>query len=346
MVAFQPSPSPGFTVQDRLLFVIGSPRSGSTMLARMLGAHSAIFSRPEPHLLTPLAHLGYYDNVERAPYDHLQAQMSVREFVNELPGGEQDYLKACRAYTDYLYAQILEPRGKRFFLDKTPAYALVLPFIARLYPKAKFVVLTRHPLAVFSSFANSFFDGDYQVAQAHNPLLNRYVPAIARFIRGKPAPLIHVRYENIVKQPEQELPRICEFLGIPFEPGMIEYGKHEQQGKGLGDPIGVNKHDRPVTKSVSKWALELSSDPAKLRMMQEIIDSLEEKDLETWGFPKKDLWKALDKVEGGARPAKEKLDRYRLERKVLVALRRNIHQNALGTVVRRVKFYCDVLLRE
>lgn len=335
------------SMEDRMLFLIGPPRAGTTLLARMLGSHSQIFNRPEPHLLTPLAHLGYYDNVERAPYDHLQAGLSVRQFVDELPGGERDYLDALRAYTDTLYGRMLDSKqGKRFFLDKTPAYALVLPFITRLYPNARYVVLTRHPLAVFSSYANSFFDGDYVEAQKHNRLLNRYVPAIAWFLRERPAPLIHVRYEQVVKEPEKEVARICEFLGIPFEPDMIEYGKHEQQGKGLGDPIGVKKHDRPVTKSVSKWALELASDPAKLRMMEEIVDSLDPRDLELWGYPRAELFKALEKVEPGARPKREPLDRYRLERKVLVALRRNIKDNALGDAVRKVKFVCDVLLRE
>ena len=50
-----------------MLFVIGPPRSGSTLLARMIGAHSLIYGRPEPHLLTPLAHLGYYAKVDKAP---------------------------------------------------------------------------------------------------------------------------------------------------------------------------------------------------------------------------------------------------------------------------------------
>src|SRR5215470_6087924 len=131
----------------------------------MIGAHSLIYSRPEPHLLTPLAHLGYYAKVDKAPYDHVLAAESVREFVAALPAGEQDYIDACRAYCDTLYARMLATKpGKKFFLDKTPAYALVLDFIARLYPAAKYVVLTRHPLAVFSSFAESFFDSNYEAA--------------------------------------------------------------------------------------------------------------------------------------------------------------------------------------
>ena len=64
-------------MQDKLVFVLGPPRSGSTLLMRMLSSHSQIFSRPEPHLLTPLAHLGYWDNVDRASFDQLQAAAPV-----------------------------------------------------------------------------------------------------------------------------------------------------------------------------------------------------------------------------------------------------------------------------
>src|SRR5262245_34163565 len=163
-------------MQRSLIFVIGPPRSGTTLLMRMLSSHSAIYSRAEPHLLTPLAHLGYYDTVDAAPFDHLQAAEATRQFVADLPRGEQDYLDACRAYTDILYGRMLATRGKSkpLFLDKPPANGLILLFIAKLYPRARYIVLTRHPAAVFSSYANSFFDGNYEAARRFNPILNRY----------------------------------------------------------------------------------------------------------------------------------------------------------------------------
>jgi Sulfotransferase family len=337
-------------VEDKMLFVIGPPRSGSTLLMRMLSSHSAIYSRAEPHLLTPLAHLGFYDTVDQAAFDHLQAQQAVREFVADLPRGEADYLDACRAYTDVLYGRMLEARGngKPFFLDKTPANALILPFIARLYPRARYVVLTRHPAAVWSSYANSFFDGDYVAARKFNPILNRYVPAMARFLRERPVPLVHVAYEDLVQRPEEEMRRVFAFLGLPFEPGTIEYGKHEHDSKGLGDPLGVNRHTRPVTESVEKWASELAADPAKLAIVRDMVGRIDDVDLDTWGFPRAAFFAPVEAASAnGVHPPSGAplLDRYRLQRKLLVALRRNIDHNAFGRLVRRVRLMCDVLLR-
>jgi len=336
-------------VETSLLFVIGPPRSGSTLLMRMLSSHSAIYSRAEPHLLTPLAHLGFYDTVERAPFDHLQAQNAMREFVADLPRGEEDYLDACRAYADILYGRMLAARGnsKPFFLDKTPANALILPFIAKLYPHARYVVLTRHPAAIWSSYANSFFDGDYVAARAFNPIVNRYVPAMARFLREHPVPLVRVAYEDLVRRPADEMRRVLAFLELPFEPGIVEYGRHEHDPKGLGDPLGVNRHSRPVTDSVEKWADELAADPAKLAMVRDMVAGIDDADLETWGFPRATFFAPVEAAaRAGAKPLPApRFDRYRLQRKLLVTLRRNIHHNAFGRLVKQVRMACDVLLR-
>ena len=337
-------------MQDRLLFLIGSPRSGSTLLARMLGAHSQIFAPAEPHLLTPLAHLGYYGSVERAPYDPIIVRQAAHELVKSLPGGEHDYLDAVRACSDTVYARLLAGSGRTLLLDKTPAYALVLDFVAKLYPGARYVVLTRHPLAVWSSFVQSFFDGDQVAAHALNPLLERYVPAIARFLRERPVPLVHVRYEELVSDPARELTCVCAHLGVPFEPGMVEYGRDESArppaARGLGDPITVGREARPTTKSVARWAQEMAGDAEKVAQARAILAALSDEDLATWGYERARIEAELAAVPDVAAPrGRRALDRYTLERRALVLLRRNIHRNAFGRLIRRVRFVCDVLLR-
>jgi hypothetical protein len=335
-------------MQERLIFLIGSPRSGSTLSARMLGAHSAVFAPAETHLLTPLAHLGYFGSVERAPYDPIITRQGAHELVRMLPGGEADYLEALRACSDTIYAKLLAPSGRARLLEKTPAYALVLDFLAKLYPDAKYVVLTRHPLAVWSSYVESFFDGDHEAAHRNNPLLERYVPAIARFLRERPVPLLHVRYEQMVREPDAEMRRVCEFLELPFEPGMVDYGSErpaQQAAAGLGDPITVAKETRPTTKSVAKWATEMGAAPGQLEQARAILDRLLDEDLETWGYPRAGILEQLDAVSPTGRAKRRPWNRYALERRLLVRLRKNIHTNAFGRLVKRVRFVTEVLLR-
>ncbi|MCA9531027.1 MAG: sulfotransferase [Myxococcales bacterium] len=339
------------SIGARLVFVVSPPRAGSTLLQRMLGSHSAVFTHPEPHLITPLAHLGYYANVDKAPFDHINAAEALRSFVDGLPRGEDDYLDALRAYTDTLYGRMLSASGRERFLDKTPAYALVLPFLARLYPDARYVVLMRHPLAVFSSYANSFFAGDWRAAHAFNPILERYVPAMARFVRGEPVRAAHVAtvaYEALVQRPDAELSRLFAFCGLPHEPRAVEYGDGEPVKAGLGDPITVGRERRPVTDSLDKWVGELAGDPGKRALAEQMVARLDDADLAVWGWPRARLWAPLEDAPGssGAPAPKPVWNRYTVQRRVMLALKKDIDRRPHGRLVRRVKYYCDVLLRE
>jgi len=208
----------------KLAFVLGAQRSGTTLLERMLASHSQIKGGPEPHLLTPLAYMGFWGRVEKAPYDHIVASLGQKQFVSTLPHREEDYWRACRAYCDVLYSAYMEDTTKRICLDKTPEYTTVWPFLIKVFPDAKYIVLTRHPGAIFSSFANSFFDGDFEAAQRHDPILERYLPAIAGFLRQKVVSFFHLRYEDLVRDPVVWMQKLCAYLEIPFEPDAIEYG--------------------------------------------------------------------------------------------------------------------------
>jgi hypothetical protein len=336
----------------KMIFIVGAPRSGTTMLERILSAHSQVQGGPEPHLITPLAHLGIWDQVEKAPYDHILASEAQKLFVSQIQGGEESYYEACRAYCDLLYGRFLEAKGSRTYcLDKTPAYALVLPFLSKVYPDAAYIVLTRHPLAVFSSFANSFFDGNYQEAHEYNPVVERYVPALAAFLRDNSVSKLHVRYEDLVKAPEEWFEKICGHIGIPYEAEAIDYGSRKKEGEvtGLGDPIGVAQHSRPTTASVKKWAAELFSDPDKQAMAKKMIAAVNPDDLTACGYPLEELWKALDSVDGSTfkAPKKNKLTRYRLERKLIMLFRGLARRNAFfRNFLKKVRLAADVFLRE
>ena len=335
----------------QLLFVISSPRSGSTMLERMLESHSRIKGGPEPHLLTPLAHLGVWDKVDKAPYDHILAAEAQRLFVQQLPHRERDYWDACRAYCDTLYGRFLEGSGKDICLDKTPAYGLVLPFLMKVFPDAKYVVLTRHPLATFASYANSFFDGDYPAAQTYNPILNRYVPAIAAFLRQSDVPFFHVHYEDLVEAPEFWMEKVYAHIGVAFERETIDYGEKpvdESRSKGLGDPIGVKQHLRPTTGSIAKWVEDLASDAVRFKLMREVIAQIDSEDLSAYGYPTEAIWKPLEDW-GGAKPAPKKspLTKYRLQRKLIVNLRAFARKGGtFRKMIEKVRLACEVLLRE
>ncbi|MEM6533654.1 MAG: sulfotransferase [Myxococcota bacterium] len=330
---------------DSLAFILCTPRSGSTLLQRMLGAHSQIYTHPEPHLLTPLYYGGYFANVDAAPYDHINAGAALRELCEELPRGEEDYLDALRAYARTVYDRVREPTGLPIFLDKTPAYGLVASFVAKLFPNARFVVLTRHPMAIWHSQAHSFFGGDYRAALETNPLVEPYLASLGQFLREKPVDFVHVRYEDLVSEPETHMRRILSAWDLPFEPNTVEYGNAKHISKSYGDPMSVEKHRRPVVSSREAWASDLKSRPDALATARALIKRCNPEDLAAWGYPLDSFWDALGEADERATNPLSRFNSYWLKRQVLLGLRRNIGDNALGNTVRRVRYYCDVLLR-
>jgi len=336
----------------RVFFVVGAPRSGTTMLMRMLNVHPDIHTRPEPHLMTPLAHLGYDGHATKAPYDPFQSAESIKGLVADLPGGEADWYAAVRALSDGVYGGLLQPTGKRFFLDKTPAYSLILPFLRKVYPDAVYVVITRHPFAIFSSFAQSFFDDDWEAAHRFNPVVERYVPALASFVRDPGVERFHhVRYSDLVKHPERELQAICAAAGMDYDPAMVEYGQKKVEAKGLGDPIGVKADTKPNTKSLSKWAKAVAGDPARRALLEQMLARCSDDDLAVFGVNRDTIWAPLDDIDPHAavqaRKNAKRNDRYAWERRLLKWLRTpSVKHGPIGRALDRFRFYAEVILRD
>jgi Sulfotransferase family len=333
----------------RLLYVISPPRSGSSMLRLMLESHSRIRGSIEPCIMVPLRHAGYFGKPREADYDHVNASNALRQFVALLPGGEDDYVEACRAYAGELYRRKLEAGrdGARYFLDKTPENTLEWEFVTRVFPDARYLVLTRHPLAVFHSSASSFFLGDYERAWREYDLLGTYLPKIAAFLREAPVDTRVVRYEDVVRDPEREMRAVLGWLGLDFEPAVVEFGTVAHEITRDADTARGARHGRPTGASLDAWVGALAADPAKAAVARRMIEALDAGDLETYGFPKAAVLAALPAA--GAAPAPARRPRWtthRFKRHVYFAVRRVARRRGPRALLERVRFYCDVLLRE
>lgn len=322
-------------VQRRLVFLISPPRAGSTLLARILHATPHVCSRPEPHLVTPLAHLGAWDRVSAAPYDPIISQRAIRGLMGDLPDGEAVMLDACRAYADTVYRALLAEGGARFFLDKTPAYALVLPFLTRLYPEARYIVLTRHPAAIAASQARTFFGGDLAEAERISPILPRYVPAIAAMLADPPRYMCHIRYEELVTAPEDALEALSTLLGVRLPASALAYQRVPMAGTGPGDPVGVGRHARPEAAHADAWRAWF--DAEKRAIVERQLSAVSDAELALWGHPRETLW-----AGGGGEALGTRL---RLRRRLLLWGRRLSRTAPVRRAVIAVRDGCEVLLR-
>ncbi|GAA3138595.1 sulfotransferase [Planomonospora alba] len=202
---------------DRLLrapvFILSPVRSGSTLLRAMLNAHSALHAPHELHVRRLTVGFGTgLSKKAMAALGHNQADLE-------------------HLLWDRVLHRELVRSGKSFIVDKTPANAFAFQRIATCWPDARFVFLLRHPASIAASWHEAAPDRRTPEEAALDAL--RYMKAVQRARKALTG--LTVRYEDLTADPEGETRRICDFLALPWEAGMLSYGPPEVVEKGLGD---------------------------------------------------------------------------------------------------------------
>ncbi|MEI5521248.1 sulfotransferase [Streptomyces brasiliscabiei] len=213
-------PAPEDLATDRLLrqpvFIMSPVRSGSTLLRMLMNAHSRLHSPHELHIRR--LEVGYGSKLS-------QKAMSALD----LERGDLEHL-----LWDRVMHRELVKSGKDFVVEKTPSNAFVYERIRDCWPDARFVFLLRHPVSIAQSWHEGDPDKrDYDEAAAD---ALRYMKAVEKAREGLTGGHT-VRYEDITADPEKQMRGLCDFLGIDFEPAMLDYGRKDdaQVVKGLGD---------------------------------------------------------------------------------------------------------------
>lgn len=240
---------------QNLIFLISLPRSGSTLLQHILASHSSVGATAEPWVLFPTAY-ALRPQALTADYNAAIGQIALSEFLTQLDGGAEQYYAAVRKMALDLYNSFLAKHNKERFVDKTSRYYLILPELFRIFPQAKYIFLLRNPLAVLASFLESMVFGDWRrlgEPGIRNDLLEGY-RLVRQGVRYFGDGAIAVRYEDLVGEPETTMLRLCEKLGLEFEPDMLQYGEKVGVLPGrLVDPKSIHRHPTVVADYADAW---------------------------------------------------------------------------------------------
>ncbi len=265
-----------------LIFLISQPRAGSTMLQKILGGHPSIHTCSEPWLmLHPIYGLRAqgYD----AEYGSSLANAAVHSFLHTLEKGKEEYLKAIRLMCLYLYDRAIETSGKLFFLDKSPRYYFIIPELYKIFPKAKFIILLRNPLAVLSSIVDSWVKRDWFSLYK---LKSDLILAPKSLLKGKELlgeRCIIVQYEKFLQDTDSEIHRICKGIGVEFVPEILNYGNHELPKWEFGDQDRVYQYDSPDPRHSELWIRKLN-DPIIWRVIKDYLNLLGEDTIAQMGY--------------------------------------------------------------
>jgi hypothetical protein len=278
-----------------LIFIISQPRSGSTLLQRVLAGHPEVETSAETWLMLHPLYALKQDGIQ-TEFNHRSARRGVADFLTHYTEGEAVYIRALRAWAGEIYGDAIARSGKRFFLDKTPRYFFILPQLFRVLPEAKFVFLLRNPLAVLASELKTYVKDKWEVLAWFEPDLRRAPDLLLSGMAELGDRAITVRYESFVENPESELRTLCGRLGLSFQPVMLDYSKTPEPKGRLNDPVGIHQHQTPSRASVDKWRWMLD-DPQACHFAECYLRDLGPDTLKAFGYPYESLLEAF--VERG-----------------------------------------------
>jgi acyl transferase domain-containing protein/acyl carrier protein len=249
--------------------VLSGPRSGSTLLRVMLAGHSRLFAPPELHLLQFETMAARRKALEGSHLEEglQRGLMHLLGLSAEESSALVDRWVAEDQSVQRVYAFLREKCAGRTIIDKSPTYAtsaMTLERADKVLLEPKYIHLVRHPYGMIESFLRMRLervlgvatDDRFALAERTWRTSNLNVRALAKS-RGDRVHML--RYEDLVADPESAMRALCAFLGVAFEPAMLDPYSGERMTDGvhaqsipIADP-NFSSH-RDIDKSlVDRW---------------------------------------------------------------------------------------------
>jgi tetratricopeptide (TPR) repeat protein len=234
------------------IFIVGLPRTGTTLTDRILSSHSEVQSVGESQLLQMVLRDG----------SRAGNQIGITPSQIE-KASRRDPATIAAAYTKAVAHRLGD---EPYFIEKFPENVLYLGLIAKAWPDARIVHLRRHPMdACFAVFKQSFFRFAYSLDD-----LAEYYLAYDRLSRHwretLGARMLELNYEDLVTDQESQTRQLLQSLGLDFEEACLHF---EQNAAPVATASSVQVREKVHTRSVEKWRkFEKQLQPLRERLEQ------------------------------------------------------------------------------
>ncbi len=255
-------------LSEKPFFIVGAPRSGTTLLRMILCSHPRLYIPSEtgflPFLNTPPDTMLSLAHVQQVLDRIGKLNRSWANIVSDPPDYYQSLPEPTLAHViDKLYRMKIAPFGAVRWGDKTPLYIEYIPTIQAIFPDAQFIHLIRDgrdvALSSKKKWGNQIHIDLYYLLKnwaRHMDLAHRIRTQIDQ------EHFLEVKYEDLVMQPQKTVEILCHFLGEDFNPMMLD---HPQIAKEITGPRGHQEVLKPIsTESVWRWEKELPPFERKL----------------------------------------------------------------------------------
>ena len=204
---------------ERPIFIVGLPRTGTTLVERILGSHSQVHAAGEALALSEAVTVTLDRKISVADLDWAQYAAALGGLEGEAIAHE--YLSRIR----------MQRGSKPRFVDKQTLNFCYCPLVLRAFPQARIVHVTRHPLAACYAIFKNRFPGTFPYAYHLAELGSYYVgyrKLMDHWHRILPGRILDLAYEDIVTAQEPTTRRLLEQLDLAFEPACLEFHLNRQ----------------------------------------------------------------------------------------------------------------------
>lgn len=227
------------SVSNRPVFIVGMPRSGTSLVEQILASHPQVFGAGE------LNDINQFANCMQARLGTMSTYPACLEKVT------LDVLEELtRDYIDRLYA--LNASGLRV-TDKMPHNFLHLGMIAMLFPSARIIHIQRDPMDTCLSIYFQQFNNLHSYAHDLSDLgyyYMAYKKLMAHWRSVLNLPLLEIHYEDLVADPDTWIPRLVEFCGVEWDEKCIRF--HETK-RPVNTPSTEQVREPMYSRSVGRW---------------------------------------------------------------------------------------------
>jgi hypothetical protein len=232
---------------QRMAVLASFPRSGTTLLEQVLDSHPGLVSSDERE--------AFGRDIFPAIWRTEQTPLPTAE---ALDNASLERLSAQRQrYLTYMEAALNEPIGNRIHLDKNPTLTLLIPGMVRLFPETKLLIALRDPRDVILSCFMQYLplNTNSVCYLTLERTARRYAHDMGiwrRFRETACSPWIEIRYEDCVTQLEREARRALEFLGLPWDPQVLQY-RERLKSKAVASPTYEAVSQPLYTSAIGRW---------------------------------------------------------------------------------------------
>jgi hypothetical protein len=250
-----------------MFFILGRPRSGTTLLRTLFDAHPNVATPIECAFIMNMSNkygkithwtsddlLSFYEDVQKhIKFDtwNIDLERLKRDLLS--CEGECTFQTICKVvYLDYV--SLFPKEEIKWIGDKNPVYATYTPLMLKLFPEAKFIHLLRDPRDNIISLKNVDFEGPFTALLAYRW---QHSARKLHYIKKKHKSQFYtIRYEDLVKEPQKYYREMCDFLSLPYYDHVFEFYKKQEEAikqfktdkimkyhKSLLNPINTGKVD-------------------------------------------------------------------------------------------------------